>query len=138
MCVTGSDKSNEIMKRLRMLTVMLLLVGLAAKTLATHPSNATSPRVLATQQQFIKYAASPKTSLFDHVATIVGKQISTERGRGGRVAREERRNMKFLSLKASTGASGPLRGHTLMSLMSRSLTHCIQGEESCERARWNI
>lgn len=42
----GSDKSNEINKRLRMLTVVLLLVGLVAKTLETHPSSAVSPRVL--------------------------------------------------------------------------------------------
>lgn len=80
MCVTGSDKSNEIKKRLRMLTVMLLLVGLVAKTLVTHPSNAASSRVLTIQQQFIKYAASPKTSVFDHVATIFHKQICAERG----------------------------------------------------------
>lgn len=42
----GSDKSNEINKRLRMLTVVLLLVGLVAKTLETHPSSAVSRRVL--------------------------------------------------------------------------------------------
>lgn len=43
MCVRGSDKSNEMNKRLRMLTVVLLLVGLVAKTLETHPSRAARP-----------------------------------------------------------------------------------------------
>lgn len=81
MCVTGSNKSNEMKKRLRMLTFMLLLlVRVVAKTLVTHPSNALSLRVLTIQQQFIKYAASPKTSPCDHVATIDCKQICTKQG----------------------------------------------------------
>lgn len=42
MCVTRSDKSNEMKKRLRMLAVIPLLVGLVLKTLVTQPSNTAS------------------------------------------------------------------------------------------------
>lgn len=51
MRVTGSDKSNEMKKRLRMLTVILLLVGLVAKTLVTQPSNTASSNNMTALQE---------------------------------------------------------------------------------------
>lgn len=55
-CVTERDKSNEMKKRLRMLSDFLsvLLVSLVIKTLATHPSLLNATRLHFPPPQFKK------------------------------------------------------------------------------------